>query len=167
MALTDYPARPCVIITVMIAGVILRKLNPICDGRGYLMEVLRADWDSFAGFGQAYLTAAYPGVVKAWHAHKDQADNFCVVSGNAKVVLYDGREGSATYGEINEFFIGETSPALLTIPAQVMHGFCALGGAKAVILNLPNRLYNYEKPDEIRIPYDAPDIPYEWEAKSG
>ena len=26
-----------------------------------------------------------------------------------KVPLYDGREGSATHGEINEFFIGSTT----------------------------------------------------------
>ncbi len=151
----------------MIAGVILRKLNPISDGRGFLMEVLRADWESFAGFGQAYLTASYPGIVKAWHAHKEQTDHFCVVQGNAKIVLYDGREGSPTFGEINEYFIGERNPALLTIPPLVMHGFCALGGETCIILNLPNRMYNYEQPDELRLPPDTPDIPYSWEVRSG
>jgi dTDP-4-dehydrorhamnose 3,5-epimerase len=151
----------------VISGVVLRKLNPIADGRGYLMEILRADWDSFAGFGQAYLTACYPGIIKAWHAHREQTDHFCVMRGDAKVVLYDGREGSPTHGEINEFYIGERNPALLTIPPLVMHGFCALGGGDCVILNLPNRLYNYAQPDELRLPPDTPDIPYSWEPRSG
>ncbi|OGK08670.1 MAG: dTDP-4-dehydrorhamnose 3,5-epimerase [Candidatus Riflebacteria bacterium RBG_13_59_9] len=146
----------------MISGVVLRKLSPICDERGFLMEIQRVDWESFAGFGQAYITTAYPGIIKAWHAHRDQTDNFCVLRGMAKVVLYDGREDSSTKGEINEFFFGESNFGLLTIPPQVMHGFKNIGTDAVVILNLPNRLYNYEGPDEIRLPFDTDEIPYRW-----
>jgi len=150
----------------MISGVTLRKLSPICDERGFLLEILRVDWNSFAGFGQAYLTTAYPGVVKAWHAHRDQTDNFCVLRGMAKVVLYDGREQSPTRGEVNEFFLGEHNFALLTIPPLVMHGFKNIGASEVLVLNLPNRLYNYEDPDELRLPYDTPEVPYNWERKN-
>ena len=41
----------------------------MCDERGRLMEMLRCDDPIFKGFGQVYLTTAYPGVVKAWHYH--------------------------------------------------------------------------------------------------
>ena len=39
----------------------------IADERGWLMELLRNDEEMFLKFGQVYVTAAYPGVVKAWH----------------------------------------------------------------------------------------------------
>ena len=58
------------------------------------MEILRNDDDLFEFFGQVYVTIAYPGVVKAWHMHKKQTDNFTCINGSMKVVLYDGRKQS-------------------------------------------------------------------------
>jgi dTDP-4-dehydrorhamnose 3,5-epimerase len=59
-----------------IDGVIIRNLRIIPDERGWLMEILRCDDPQFRKFGQVYLSTAYPGVVKAWHYHKKQTDNF-------------------------------------------------------------------------------------------
>ncbi len=149
----------------MIDGVKVKKLHVIPDERGYLMEILRNDDKMFRGFGQAYITVAYPGVVKAWHYHKEQIDNFTIVSGMGKFVLYDMRSDSPTVGEINEFFIGEQNPVLIQIPVMVCHGFKAVGDKPAMALNIPDQVYVYEAPDEMRIdPYNN-DIPYDWEIK--
>ena len=150
-----------------IAGVKVRKLRLVADERGWLMEMLRSDWEEFEKFGQTYITAVYPGAVKAWHYHKIQTDHFVCVHGMAKVVLYDGREGSSTHGEINEFFMGQLNPIMLKIPKGVFHGFKGISEEMALIVNVPTALYNYEKPDEHRVPYDDPSIPYKWEVKSG
>src|SRR3989304_1190762 len=83
------------------------RRDPVPGARGYLMEILRSDWPEFAKFGQVYVTVAYPGVVKGWHYHKVQTDNFIVVKGTAKVVCYDNRPGSRTKGEVDEYFPGE------------------------------------------------------------
>ncbi|MDI3281087.1 MAG: dTDP-4-dehydrorhamnose 3,5-epimerase family protein, partial [Bacillota bacterium] len=83
----------------LIAGVRTKPLRFICDERGRLMEMFRCDDELFQKFGQVYLTTAYPGVVKAWHYHKLQTDNFVVVKGMMKVVLYDDRPDSPTRGE--------------------------------------------------------------------
>jgi dTDP-4-dehydrorhamnose 3,5-epimerase-like enzyme len=48
-----------------IAGVVIKPLKLVADERGYLMEMLRADDPFFTTFGQAYVSATYPGVVKA------------------------------------------------------------------------------------------------------
>jgi len=96
----------------MIKEVRLKELKVIPDERGRLMEILRADDEVFEKFGQVYMTTAYPGVVKAWHYHKKQDDNMAVVKGMMKIVLYDGRKDSSTYGEVNEFFLGEHNPRL-------------------------------------------------------
>ena len=48
-----------------IDGVRTKALRVIPDERGRLMEILRCDDDLFEGFGQVYMTAVYPGVVKS------------------------------------------------------------------------------------------------------
>jgi len=151
----------------MIDGVTMRKLTVIPDERGYLMEMLRSDWPEFEKFGQVYITAVYPGVVKGWHYHKIQTDHFVCVAGMAKVVLYDGREDSPTQGEVKEFFMGQLNPILLKIPPGVMHGFKGISPEMALIVNIPTELYQYDHPDEYRLPPHTDQIPYDWARKDG
>ena len=150
-----------------ISGVKARKLRLTPDDRGWLMELLRSDWEEFEKFGQAYVTTCYPGVVKAWHYHKGQADHFTCLGGVAKLALYDPRKDSPTKGMVNEFYLGTLNPVLLKIPRLGYHGFAAVGSEMAVIVNFPTALYNYEKPDESRAPYDDPAIPYKWKVEVG
>ena len=150
-----------------IEGVQKKALNPIMDERGYLQECFRSDWPMFEKFGQAYITVAFPGVVKAWHMHKIQTDNMVCISGNAKLVLYDDRKDSSTFQQVNEIFFGEKNPLLVTIPPGIWHGFKAMAGKQIMVLNCPTELYNYEKPDEFRLPYDTEKIDYDWEIKMG
>ncbi|MFH1428898.1 MAG: dTDP-4-dehydrorhamnose 3,5-epimerase family protein [Candidatus Margulisiibacteriota bacterium] len=151
----------------MIDGVAVKKLKVICDERGRLMEIFRNDDAQFVKFGQSYATTAYPGVVKGWHYHKKQIDNFVCVKGMMKVVLYDGREDSPTKGEVNEYFLGEHNPILLTIPNYVMHGFKCISEAEAMVINYPSEVYDYNNPDEFRVPAHDKSIPYDWSRKDG
>lgn len=146
----------------MIEGVVTRQLRLIADERGWLMEVLRSDWELFEKFAQAYVTAAYPQVVKAWHMHKNQTDNIACVKGMVKLVLCDGRKKSKTKGEINEFVIGEKNPLLVKVPPEVWHGFKNISGEVALVMNVPTNLYDYKKPDEHRLPPDTDKISYDW-----
>lgn len=151
----------------MIEGVMIKKLRVIPDERGKLMEILRRDDEMFVGFGQVYMTTAYPGVVKGWHYHKKQHDNMTVVKGMMKIVLYDSRDNSSTYGEINEFFVGEHNPLLVHIPPYVYHGFKCVSVEEAIVVNTPTEVYNYGEPDEFRIDPHNNDIPYDWSRKDG
>ena len=130
-----------------IDGVKQKTLKVIPDERGRLMEMLRSDDEIFEKFGQAYLTTAYPGVVKAWHFHKVQVDHWVVVKGMAKIVLYDSRDDSPTKGEVNEFFLGDRNQTLLRIPAGVYHGFKCIGEEEVMVINFPTEVYNYDQPD--------------------
>ena len=123
-----------------IYGVKVQKLRLIPDDRGWLMEMLRRDWEVFDKFGQAYVTTCYPGAVKAWHYHKLQTDHFTCVHGVAKLALYDAREDSPTKGMINEFYIGTLNPILIKIQPLVYHGFTAVGDEMAMIVNFPTEL---------------------------
>jgi dTDP-4-dehydrorhamnose 3,5-epimerase len=149
----------------MIHGVRVKNLRLIPDERGRLMEILRSDDDLFIRFGQIYMTTAYPGVVKGWHYHKKQIDNFAALKGMIKLVLYDQREDSPTRGEVNEFFIGEHNSQLVQIPALVLHGFKCVGNEEAIVVNCPTELYNYQEPDEFRVDAFSPDVPYNWAIK--
>ncbi len=146
----------------MIAGVKVKKLKVNMDDRGRLMEILRADEDIFQKFGQVYITTAYPGVVKAWHYHKIQTDNFTCVNGRMKLALYDARIDSKTYKEVNEFIISLDDAMLVQIPPSVYHGFKCMSDKEALVVNTVTEPYNYKNPDEYRIDPYKNDIPYDW-----
>lgn len=150
----------------MIEGVVTKQLAQYPDERGWLIEIMRNDWEHFQKFGQVYVTAAYPHVVKAWHMHKKQTDNIACVKGMMKLVLYDSRDKSKTKGEVNEFIIGERNLLLVKIPPGIWHGFKTIGEEYALMLNVPTELYSYKKPDEFRLPPDTDKIPYDWKLAS-
>ena len=149
----------------MIKGVSVKKLNFICDERGRLMEILRKDDAIFEKFGQVYITTAYPNVIKAWHLHKKQDDFITCIKGMIKLVLFDGRENSKTFKEVDEFFVGDFNPVLVKIPKGVWHGFKCVSKDEAILVNIPTEKYNRKRPDEFRLPFDTKKIPYDWDVK--
>lgn len=151
----------------MIDGVKTKKLKVIPDERGRLMEILRNDDDVFIQFGQVYITTTYPGVVKAWHLHKEQSDNVACVQGMIKLVLYDPREQSPTFKQVDQFYLGLHNPLLVQIPMGVYHGWMCVSAEEAMIVNIPTELFNYDSPDEFRVDPHDNDIPYDWERKDG
>ncbi|HDJ24302.1 MAG TPA: dTDP-4-dehydrorhamnose 3,5-epimerase [Candidatus Aminicenantes bacterium] len=151
----------------MIEGVYVKKLRVIPDERGRLMEILRSDDKLFQKFGQVYMTTTYPGVVKAWHLHRQQTDNIACVQGMIKLALYDSRPESATKGEVNQFYLGVHNPLLIQVPPGVYHGWMCVSQEEAMVINIPTEVYNYEKPDEYRLDPHQNDIPYDWRRKDG
>ncbi|OIJ18536.1 spore coat protein [Anaerobacillus alkalidiazotrophicus] len=150
----------------MIEGVKIKKLLKHCDDRGFFAELVRDDEDLLENFGQASWSMSYPGVIKAFHYHEEQDDVWFFPSGNAQVVLYDLRKVSATHGETEVFYMGEENPIVLLIPKGVAHGYRVLGQTPATIIYFTTKSYNPEKPDEKRIPWDDPNIGFDWEIKN-
>lgn len=150
-----------------IEGVEVKDLKIIPDERGMLAEILRNDEKIFKKFGQVYFTTAYPGVVKGWHFHKVQWDHFVCLHGMVKLVLYDSREKSPTFREVNEFFLGIRNPKLVSIPPLVYHGFKCVSEEECLMINVPTEPYNHATPDEFRAAWNDPVIPYDWSRKNG
>ena len=144
-----------------------KKMRVMPDERGWLMEILRCDeTELFTKFGQTYVSATYPGVVKAWHYHKTQVDHFACVAGMVKLVLIDTREGSPTNGAVNEFFIGSHNPTLVQVPNGVYHGWKCIGLEPSLVVNVTTEPYHYADPDEYRLdPHGT--LPYDWTRKDG
>jgi dTDP-4-dehydrorhamnose 3,5-epimerase len=146
----------------LIVGATVKRLVRHPDDRGFFMEVLRDDDGLLQRFGQASFSKSYPGVIKAFHYHQHQDDLWFFPTGNAQVVLHDLREGSPTKGQTDVHYMGEDNPILLLIPAGVAHGYRVLGPQPACILYFTTESYHAANPDELRIPWDDPQIGFDW-----
>ena len=147
----------------MIDGVKVKPLRQICDERGKVMHMLRADDPDFVAFGEIYFSTVFPGAIKGWHIHKRMTLNYAVPSGQIKFVLYDDRPGSPTHGQINELFLGPDSYQLVVVPPLVWNGFKGVGTEPAVVANCASIPHDPEEIDR-RDPFD-PRIPYDWALK--
>ena len=147
----------------MIYNVAVKELKCRCDERGRVMEIIRNDDGFLEKFGQVYMTTNYPHVVKAWHCHRKQIDYVACISGTIKMVLYDDRADSPTYGQIEEHFIGEYNYSLIKIPCGVYHGWKCISEKESIVISTVTEPYNAKNPDEVRIPFNDKKIPYNWE----
>lgn len=145
----------------MIDGVKIKPLSKISDERGMILHMLRCDDPDFEEFGEIYFSTAYPGVVKGWHEHSRQVQNYAVIQGMIKLVLYDARPDSPTFKELMEIFTGEDNYQLIRIPTGVVNGFKAIGTTTAIVANCATIPH---EPDEI-IRYDplGDKVPYDWD----
>ena len=150
----------------MIDGVKEKNLIKFHDDRGWFSEIARDDEKLLSHFGQASITKAYPGVIKAFHWHKKQDDLWFCVSGNIQVVLYDRRPRSKTKGETSVFYLGDDNPKIVLIPKGVAHGYRVLGTEPAVLVYFTTKSYNPNLPDEERIPFNDPKINFDWQTKN-
>ena len=144
----------------MIAGVQCKSLQVHADDRGVFMELLREDDPFYTRFGQSNFSITYPGVVKAWHYHRQQDDLWFVVSGMAQVGLHDLRQDSPTCGQSDVFYLGEHNRALLYIPHGVAHGYRVLGSQPIGLIYHTTGVYDPK--DELRRPWDDPAIGFDW-----
>lgn len=145
----------------MIAGVQTKVLVRHPDERGFFEELIRVSDPFFEeGFGQLSRSLMEQGVVKAWHVHKTQIDWWYVATGTIKVALYDTRERSSSYKELDEYMIGQDGQEIIIkIPPGVAHGCKVIKGPSNLIYVTSS---TYNKEEEGRIPYNDPTIGYDW-----
>lgn len=148
-----------------IEGVVAREVLHVLRDHGVITETFRPEWDPTGlPIVHVYQSRLFPGAIGAWSCHTKTVDRLFVNQGHLKVVLYDGREESTTFGMLAEHFIGDARPTFVVLPPGVWHGLQNLGSSDALVLNYPTNAYNYEDPDHWRLPYDTDQIPYKWRA---
>lgn len=145
----------------MIHGVHTKQLINHPDERGYFEEVIRSTDEFFSeGFAQLSRSHMVTGVVKAWHIHKTQIDWWYGVSGIIKAVLFDMRDTSPTFHELNEYMLNDADKRIvLKIPPGVAHGLKVMSGP-ADLVYITSSIYSLDQ--EGRIPYDDKSIGYDW-----
>jgi len=149
----------------MIDGVKIVPLRQIVDERGKIMHMLKATDPHFVGFGEIYFSTAWPGTVKAWHIHQTMTVNNAVITGRAKLVMYDLRENSPTNGELQEVFFGEDNYVLVQIPPGIANGYKVFGDGPAIMANCASE--PHDPTEMLRKPPFTDDIPYDWALKHG
>jgi dTDP-4-dehydrorhamnose 3,5-epimerase len=151
-----------------IDGVVVREVQHVPRDHGIITETYRPEWDPTGlPVVQVYQSRLFPAAIGAWSCHATSVDRIFVNSGLLKIVLYDGRDESATAGLVMELFAGDARPAFLVIPCGVWHGLQNVGPTDALVLNYPTAAYDYADPDHYRLPFDTPEIPYTWSAGAG
>ena len=147
----------------MIEGVVLKELVTHTDDRGFFREIIRATDDAFVeGFGQWSHSLMFDGVIKAWHYHRIQTDWWYVATGVLRVGLCDLREGSPTFRQTMDFYMGDLQPAkAIKVPPGIAHGCKTIQGP-VNLFYFTSHVYDPE--DEIRLPYDDPQIEFDWTA---
>lgn len=135
------------------------------DDRGYFLEVMRGGVGLVEDFPletmQVSAARNYPGIIKAFHYHLEQTDCWAPCVGMLQVALVDMRQGSATFGRKNTFYVGDLRPWQIFIPPGVAHGYKVVSQTDSVLVYVTNRTYNPK--DEGRIPYNDPSLAYDWE----
>ena len=145
----------------MIEGVLINKLRQIPDERGAIYHMLRKDSSHFIECGEIYFSIAFPGKIKGWHEHTRQIQNYAVVDGKIKLVLFDNRSNSKTYKKIEEIFLGEENYSLVTIPTGIITGYKWIKKKNSILANCstlphdPNEMINYD--------FNGDKVPYNWD----
>ena len=154
------PLFESVEIADKIDGVRIQRLDTRADKRGDLTVLLSDLQEAVQPPPHVYWVTAAAGSIRAWVYHKRQSDRLAFTNGDIRVVLYDLRPDSPTFGKLNVLDVGEKNKVMLTIPPFVIHGVHNRGSQDATFVNMPTRAYDPANPDKLRVPFDHPGIPY-------
>lgn len=128
--------------------VTVKDLKTNKDDRGYLYEVLREDWFDGVDIKQVYVVEDQAReTIRGFHKHDELVDYFCIISGSAKFIFEKD-------GEMETVVLSEKNPQVIEVPTDVYHGWKSLED-NTKLLSIATELYNYDNPDEERIPYNT------------
>ena len=151
-----------------IAGVRVERLAGYHDNRGSLvpfMDFSKPFWSE--PIVHAYEFTLRPGRIKGWGMHRRQADRYFVQTGDLRIVLYDGREGSPTKGNFCQFWFAGNGWLLLYIPPGVWHATQNWGTTLGRIVNFGTARFDTADPDKARIDPHSSVIPFDWALRDG
>lgn len=144
-----------------IDGVVSRPVPNIVTGNGVTCDVFRADRDAAgAGAQQVIAVTLRARAISAWHCHRHQTDRIAVVLGSIRLVLHDARDDSPTRGALQVHLLAPMRPTLVAVPPGVWHGLQNLEDSPAIFVNVFDRAYRHDDPDEWRLPADTDAIPF-------
>jgi len=155
-SLQDYAPAPD------IEGVQLVELKRFVDDGGAFTELARVSGGiaaAFPGFEikQINYSEMDPGVIKAFHVHRQQTDVWFVPPGDKMLlVLLDVRDGSKTRNVQRRLVLGDGGSRLVRIPPGVAHGVKNLAPSRGRVIYFVDRQFSPDpnQGDEGRLPWD-------------
>jgi len=135
-----------------IQGVRTIALNNVLTRSGAVTELFRTDWPEISIEPRHVILATMnPGAITDWHRHTRQTDHLIAISGNIKLVLWDGRENSETKGQHDIIRFGVLRPLVAVVPPGVWHGLRNESGSIAQYVNVNDVPYDHADPDNFRL----------------
>ena len=146
----------------IIDGVVAFEVKNNVTEHAIVTEIFRQDWPlPSTHVEQVFQLVLKPDGLTGWHLHRNCTDRLFVSSGHAKIVLYDARQTSRTFGVVNAFAFGSARPGLLVVPPGVWHGVRNISDGPTTVINVTDHAYEYDAPDHWRLPPDTDQIPYQ------
>jgi dTDP-4-dehydrorhamnose 3,5-epimerase len=162
-----------------IEGVQTFRLARVTDDRGFLVEIFRRAGGPPVGQELAQFFGGVPIAqmnftvvdaaehIKGLHYHLKQEDVwFFPPPSKAKIVLYDVRQGSPTFGRTQIIVAGGGQDLLVRIPVGVAHGYRPLTNPCSLFYFV-TETFDPASPDEYRIAWDHPAVRDLWEVRNG
>ena len=144
----------------MIEGVKITNLKKIEDYRGSVLPMLRSDSKVFQSFGEIYFSTIFNNSIKAWHLHKKAVLNYACIKGKVKLVLFDDRNESSSYGKYSEYILTPDNYFLITIPPFIWNGFKGLDKFESIVANCIN--LPHDENEMVRKDHDDKYFKYNW-----
>lgn len=107
---------------------VFNRLVTYQDERGDLTVLFSELHETIAPIPHVYLVTAAPGSIRAWVYHKRQTDCLAFTNGVMRIVLYDLRTSSRTWGVLNVIDAGASNKVLLTIRPKWSMAFIIAAG---------------------------------------
>tara|TARA_B110000503_G_scaffold124323_1_gene190754 strand:+ start:686 stop:1204 length:519 start_codon:yes stop_codon:yes gene_type:complete len=146
-----------------ITGVVTdtRPVHP--DHRGRLFEIYRGEDDLIFKdpIRWIYSWSIRSGSVKGWGKHEKIIDRYVLISGEVSVVLWDSREDSETFNQVQIVQMSHQSTQMLLIPAGVWHLTYNPSQEESYLLNFKTEPFNHESPDKQLLPWNTKEIPFD------
>jgi len=144
----------------VIEGVIITPLKVIKTKGGDVLHGMKSSDPGFCGFGEAYFSVVDTLEIKGWKCHKKMVLNLIVSVGVIRFVIYDDRQDSSSYGELQEVILSKDSNyCRLTIPPMVWVAFQGVGDCTNMLLNIASIEHSPEESDRKKLN----EIKFDWE----
>lgn len=144
----------------IIQGVLLKQLPKNITEKGNFMSMIKVSDPYFENFGEISFSTLHPEKINGWCIHTELTSNFVVLSGNAKLVMFDDREFSSTKGKVHEVYFGQDNYCLVKVPNMIWFSFKAIGADTAIIANCSTKPHFFDELKTVDIVDNH--IPYKW-----
>jgi len=144
---------------MVIEGVIITPLKVIETKGGDILHGMKKSDYGYDGFGEAYFSLIDTSEIKGWKRHKKMVLNLIVSVGVIRFVIYDDRQGSSSYGDLQEVTLSKDSNyCRLTIPPMVWVAFQGVGKNANMLLNIASIEHSPNESDRKKLN----EIKFDW-----
>lgn len=107
------------------------------DERGVLAEIFK-----FPNDGQVLFSTTKPGIKRGNHYHNRKIEKFCVIEGEARLLLKD-----RAAGEVKSYELSGDRPTVVDIPVNQIHNITNIGEEEMFLLIWVSEIFNPDDPD--------------------